>query len=209
MSKARVSPEQLFTWIESYINHHQYAPSVREMAKALGYRSPSPVQRQLDILRDRGWLTWIPKKARSYQILKPSQVTAIKGVISAHSLMEVFPDEVIDESFDLFQLLKHSKWSQHDISQFFALRVRGDSMIGAMIADQDVVILTLPDDTNRIKNGTIVAARVENKTTLKYYHIADEVVTLKPANPNYHPTSVAATRVDIQGVYVGVLRGLI
>lgn len=209
MSKPRISPEQLFAWIETYINHHQYAPSVREMAKALGYRSPSPIQRQLDILKDRGWLDWTPKLARSYQILKPSQVTPIKGVISAHSLMEVFPDDVVEESFDLFKLLKHSKWSQHDISQFFALRVRGDSMIGAMIADQDVVVLTLPDTTKAVKNGTIVAARVEDKTTLKYYHIADEVVTLKPANPNYLATSVAATRVDIQGIYVGVLRGLI
>ncbi|MGK7891684.1 MAG: transcriptional repressor LexA [Leptolyngbyaceae cyanobacterium] len=209
MSKPRISPEQLFAWIETYINHHQYAPSVREMAKALGYRSPSSMQRQLDTLREWGWLDWTPRKARSYQILRPTQVTSIKGVISAHSLMEVFPDDVVDESFDLFKLLKHSKWSRYEISQFFALRVRGDSMMGAMIADQDVVILTLPHDAKRVKNGTIVAARVEDKTTLKYYHMADGVVTLKPANPDYHPMSVAATRVEIQGVYVGVLRGLV
>lgn len=209
MAKPRVSSEELFTWLETYINQHQYVPSVREMAKALGYRSPSPVQRHLNALREMGWLDWIPNKARSYQILKPTQVTPIKGVISAHSLMEIFPSDVQEESFDLFKLLRHSKWSNHDISKFFALRVRGDSMAGAMIADQDVVILTLPDDSTRVKNGTIVAARVEDKTTLKYYHIADEVVTLKPANPKYRAMSVAATRVEIQGVYVGVLRGLV
>ena len=209
MSKARTSPEKIFTWIESFINQHEYSPSVREVRDAMGYRSTSPVQHHLNTLRDRGWLDWTPRRARSFQILQPSQVTPIKGVISANSLMEVFPDEAVEESFDLAKLLRHSKWSTHKISKFFALRVIGDSMIGAMIADHDVVILTLPEDAKRIKNGTIVAARVDDKTTLKYYHIDGEVITLKPANPNYHPTAVAATRVEIQGIYVGVLRGLI
>ncbi|MEM9214541.1 MAG: transcriptional repressor LexA [Cyanobacteria bacterium P01_F01_bin.150] len=209
MSKARTSPEKIFAWIEAFINQHEYSPSVREVRDAMGYRSTSPVQHHLNTLKDRGWLAWTPRRARSFQILQPSNVTSIKGFISAQSLMEVFPDEAVEETFDLSKLLRHSKWSTHDISKFFALRVIGDSMIGAMIANQDVVILTLPDDVKRIKNGTIVAARVESKTTLKYYHIDGEVVTLKPANPQYNPTAVAATRVDIQGIYVGVLRGLV
>jgi len=209
MPKPRVSPEQVFAWIETYINQHQYAPSIRDIAQAMGYHSPSPIQRHLNVLKEREWLDWTPQKARSYQILKPSQLTPVKGVISARSLMEVFPDDVVTEAFDLSRLLKHSKWSQHSIASFFALRVRGDSMIGAMIADQDVVVLSAPDDPRRVKNGTIVAAHVEGKTTLKYYHIADDIITLKPANPNYKATSVAASRVTIQGVYVGVLRGLI
>ena len=209
MSKARTSPEKIFAWIETFINQHEYSPSVREVRDAMGYRSTSPVQHHLNTLKERKWLDWTPRRARSFQILQPSIVTPIKGVISATSLMEVFPDEAIDETFDLFKLLRHSKWSNYDISKFFALRVIGDSMIGAMIADQDVVILTQPDDAKRIKNGTIVAARVEGKTTLKYYHIDGEVITLKPANPNYNPTAVAATRVEIQGVYVGMLRGLV
>lgn len=209
MPKSRTSPEKIFTWIESFINQHEYSPSVREVRDAMGYKSTSPVQNHLNTLKQRGWLAWTPKRARSFQILQPSQVTAIKGVISATSLMEVFPDEAVEESFDLSKLLRHSKWSTHDISNFFALRVIGDSMIGAMIANHDVVILTLPDDPKRIKNGTIVAARVGDKTTLKYYHIDGEVVTLKPANPNYPPIPVAATRLEIQGVYVGVLRGLV
>ncbi|NET49124.1 MAG: hypothetical protein F6K09_10450 [Merismopedia sp. SIO2A8] len=69
--------------------------------------------------------------------------------------------------------------------------------------------MTQPLGDRPVKNGTIVAARVEDKTTLKYFYLADEVVTLKPANPSCHSTSVAATRVEIQGIYVGVLRGLI
>lgn len=209
MSKAHTSPEKIFAWIETFINQHEYSPSVREVRDAMGYHSTSPVQHHLNTLKERKWLDWTPRRARSFQILQPSNVTPIKGVISAKSLMEVFPDETIEETFDLSKLLRHSKWSNYDISKFFALRVIGDSMIGAMIADHDVVILTQPDDAKRIKNGTIVAARVEGKTTLKYYHIDGEVITLKPANPSYNPTAVAATRVEIQGVYVGMLRGLV
>ena len=184
-------------------------PDERRPRRRVREETTSPVQHHLNALRERGWLDWTPRRARSFQILHPTQITPIKGVISANSLMEVFPDEAIEESFDLAKLLRHSKWSTHDISKFFALRVIGDSMIGAMIANQDVVILTAPDDAKRIKNGTIVAARVEDKTTLKYYHIDGEVITLKPANPDYHPTAIAATRVEIQGIYVGVLRGLV
>jgi repressor LexA len=63
-------------------------------------------------------------------------------------------------------------------------------------------------DPKALKNGTIVAARVNGDgTTLKYYHRKGNQVMLKPANRNYTPIEALATNVEVQGVLVGVWRG--
>ncbi len=93
--------------------------------------------------------------------------------------------------------------------RYFALRVRGLSMIDALIDDGDVVIMQPTTDPKTIKNGSIVAARVEGQTTLKYFHRKGSKVTLQPGNPDtktYPPIEVPASQIDIQGVLVGVWR---
>ncbi len=89
---------------------------------------------------------------------------------------------------------------------YFALRVRGDSMIDAMIDSGDVVILKPVSDPKTLKNGTIVAARVQDQTTLKYFHRKGNKVTLQPANKRYEPIEVPASQVDVQGMLVHVWR---
>ncbi|NEO34717.1 MAG: hypothetical protein F6K36_30900 [Symploca sp. SIO3C6] len=63
MAKSRITPEQVFHWVEAYINRHQYVPSLREIAAGMGYRSSSPIQRHLQVLRERGWLDWSTQAA--------------------------------------------------------------------------------------------------------------------------------------------------
>jgi repressor LexA len=80
-------------------------------------------------------------------------------------------------------------------------------MIEDMIAEGDVVIMQPVTDPEQVKNGLIVAARVEGYgTTLKHFYRQGEQVTLKPANSKYQPIEVAATSVQVQGVLVGVWR---
>jgi repressor LexA len=79
-------------------------------------------------------------------------------------------------------------------------------MVDAMIDSGDIVILKPVADPKNLKNGTIVAARVQDQTTLKYFHRRGSKVTLKPANKNYQPIEVPASQVDIQGVLVYVWR---
>ena len=81
-------------------------------------------------------------------------------------------------------------------------------MIDALIDSDDVVIMRPVKDPQTLKNGTIVAARVEGDgTTLKYFYREDETITLKPANSRYKPIVVEASKVDIQGALVAVWRG--
>jgi repressor LexA len=84
----------------------------------------------------------------------------------------------------------------------FALRVRGDSMIGAHIVDGDMVIL---ENAKDVHDGDIVAALIDGETTLKRYVVERGRPYLKAENPRY-PDLVPARELKIQGVMVSLLR---
>lgn len=202
-----LTPQQqkLFEWIEQYIAEKQISPTIREQAEGMGYKSPAPVQSLLTHLKDKGWITWIPRKSRSIRILKQKGVPIV-GAIGASPLLETFTDDNFETiPFELFSLFgKPSR----EISRYIAVRVRGDSMIGDAIASGDVVVLRPPDGP--VKPGTIVAARVGSQMTLKHYYPIDEhLVQLRASNDNYPSIDVSAEELDIQGVYVSLLRGFL
>lgn len=189
--------QQLYDWLVEYIRENQHSPSIRQMMRAMGLRSPAPIQSRLEHLRNKGYIDWTEGKARTIRILKPMGIP-ILGAIAAGSVVESFTDSVEQLDFSS-TLLRPGD---------YALRVRGDSMIDALIDDGDVVIMRPIPDPKALRNGTIVAARVNGDgTTLKYYHRKGNQVALKPANRNYTPIEATATDVEVQGVLVGVWRG--
>lgn len=190
--------QQLYDWLVDYIHTSQHAPSIRQMMRAMNLRSPAPVQSRLEHLRSKGYIDWTEGKARTIRILggAPAGVPVL-GAITAGGLVEPFTDAV--EQLDLSPLFRQPG--------NFALRVIGDSMIEDLIAEGDVVIMQPVPDPEQLKNGLIVAARVEGHgTTLKRFYRQGEQVTLKPANPKYLPIEVTAKSVQVQGVLVGVWR---
>lgn len=190
--------QELYDWLVEYIQNNQYPPSIRQMMKAMGLRSPAPVQSRLEHLRSKGYIEWTEGKARTIRLTQEAKRgVPILGAIAAGSLVDAFPDNDV-EYLDLAGLsLKPT---------YFALRVRGDSMIDAMIDSGDIVILKPVADPKSLKNGTIVAARVQDQTTLKYFHRKGNKVTLQPANKTYQPIEVPASQVDVQGALVHVWR---
>ncbi|MEO0868684.1 MAG: S24 family peptidase, partial [Cyanobacteria bacterium J06642_11] len=121
----------------------------------------------------------------------------IKGTIAAGSMVEAFAD-ASEECLDLSSLPIKAR--------DYALRVRGDSMVDALIDNGDYVIMRPVEDPATVRDGTIVAARVESATTLKYFYRQGDSVVLKPANPNYEPMVYSAHEVDIQGRLLAVWR---
>lgn len=189
--------QQLFDWLVEYIKQNQHSPSIRQMMRAMGLKSPAPIQSRLEHLRAKGYIDWTEGRARTIRILRP-QGLPIVGAIAAGSVVESFTDTVEQLDFSS-SFLKPGD---------YALRVRGDSMIGALIADGDVVIMRPVPDPKTVKNGTIVAARVNGEgQTLKYYNRKANQVKLEPANPNYPVIEAPATEVEVQGVLVAVWRG--
>jgi len=199
MESLTEAQQQLYDWLADYIRTSQHAPSIRQMMRAMNLRSPAPVQSRLEHLRSKGYIDWTEGKARTIRILgsTPAGVPVL-GAIAAGGLVEPFTDTV--EQLDLSPVFRQPG--------NFALRVIGDSMIEDMIAEGDVVIMRPVPDPEELKNGLIVAARVEGHgTTLKRFYRKGERVTLKPANPKYRPIEVTAKSVEVQGVLVGVWRG--
>jgi repressor LexA len=190
--------KELYEWLVEYIRLNQHSPSIRQMMQGMNLKSPAPIQSRLEHLRNKGYIGWNEGRARTLRILHPAkQGVPILGTIAAGGLIEPFTDAV--EHLDLANLSLPP--------QSYALRVAGDSMIEDLIADGDVVFLRPVAEPNQLKNGTIVAARVEGHgTTLKRFYRHDDLVTLKPANPNYNPIEVSAMQVEVQGSLVGIWR---
>ncbi len=190
--------KELYDWLVEYIRTTQHAPSIRQMMKAMKLRSPAPVQSRLERLRAKGYIDWTDGKARTIRILQqPERGLPILGAIAAGGLVEPFTDE--KAKLDLSRLFNQSN--------YYVLRVTGDSMIEDLIAEGDLAIIRSISSGEQVKNGDIVAARVPGYgTTLKRFYREQERVILKPSNPNYDPIKVKASEVDVQGILVGVWR---
>ena len=114
----------------------------------------------------------------------------ILGSVAAGGLIEAFSD--LDEHLDIGDVLYKKG--------VFALTVNGDSMIDAFIADGDMVLMEPVNDSNYLRNGTIVSAMLPGSgTTLKYFFKSGNQVRLEAANQNYEPIIVNADEISIQG----------
>jgi repressor LexA len=191
--------QELYDWLVDYIRDNQHAPSIRQMMQAMDLKSPAPIQSRLEHLRTKGFIEWAEGKARTIKILKyAASGVPIYGTIAAGGLVEPFTD--VTDKLDLSPIFHQS--------DYFALQVMGDSMIGDSIVEGDMAIMQPVKDSAEVKNGTIVAARVEGQgTTLKRYHRQGHNITLQAANPKYKPIEAEAHLVQLQGVLIGVWRG--
>lgn len=190
--------QQLYDWLSEYIRQHQHSPSIRQMMQAMNLKSPAPIQSRLEHLRIKGYIEWTEGKARTIRILnRVQQSVPVLGAIAAGGLLEPFTDTVEQLDFSNLFLPPHT----------YALRVVGDSMIEDFITEGDLAIMRPVSEPEKLRNGTIVAARVDGYgTTLKRFYRRGDRVTLKPANAKYNPIEVVATQVQVQGMLVGVWR---
>lgn len=199
MEKLTKVQEELYNYLVDYINETKHAPSIRQMMEAMNLKSPAPIQSRLERLRNKGYIDWIDGQARTIRILKqPKQKKLpILGAIAAGGLVEPFSD--VQENLNLLELLQSNN--------YYALVVVGDSMIEDLITDGDYVIMRSPAADEVIKNGEIVAARVNGLgTTLKRFYQKQGMIVLQASNPKYQPIKVNPDDVEIQGVLVGVWR---
>jgi repressor LexA len=198
MERLTEPQRELYEWLAEYIRVHQHSPSIRQMMQAMNLKSPAPIQSRLEHLRTKGFIEWNEGKARTIRILRQlKQGVPILGAIAAGGLIEPFIEAVEHLDFTNLSLPE----------QTFGLRVTGDSMIEDSIVDGDLVFLRPVPEPDQLKNGTIVAARVDGYgTTLKRFYRIGDRVTLKPANPKYNPIEVNAIQVQVQGSLVAIWR---
>jgi repressor LexA len=205
---------RILDFISATLRARGYPPSVREIARAVGLASTSAVHHHLQILEREGYLERGAAQSRAIRLtptaalrlglsseLVPQSGTAdahvlpIIGEIAAGGPIEAYQDA--SETMAVPDLLAPS-------GDAYVLKVRGDSMIEAHIADGDFVLIR-PQNTAR--NGDIVVAQVEdNAVTLKTFFKEKDRIRLQPANQAYPPQFYDDVR--IQGKLIGVIRRL-
>ncbi|MGB3491152.1 MAG: transcriptional repressor LexA [Elainellaceae cyanobacterium] len=198
MQPLTTAQQELYDWLVDYIQENQHSPSIRQMMRAMGLKSPAPIQSRLEHLRTKEYIDWTEGRARTIRLLESVHLgVPLQGEIAAGGLIEPFTDEAERLNLGGFALRP----------QDYALRVTGDSMVDAMIMQDDIVIMRPVPEPDRLKNGVIVAARVEGHgNTLKYFYRDKGNVTLKAANANYQPIQVTSEQVMVQGRLIGVWR---
>lgn len=191
------TPKQqiIYDFIREYSRTCGYPPSVREIADHIGVKSPSTVKFHLDKLRSAGVLHWEDGKTRSITLLEKAgpredQVPVV-GNVAAGS--PIWAEECI-EDYVSFQTGPHPE-------EYFALKVRGESMLHAGILPDDLVVVHRQEQAS---SGEIVVALFEDEATVKTLSRKDGKVWLLPENPDYSP--IDGTMAQILGKVVGLIR---
>jgi repressor LexA len=185
--------------IRDFINRQGYSPSLEEIGSQLGLSSVATVHKHVTLLADKGFVRRVWNQNRSIELTSadtPGVVRVpLKGTIAAGRPLEAVPiDETICVAADLVR----------GRGTVYALRVQGDSMIDEQIRDGDLVLIEERDVTS--EGETVVALVDGAEATLKRLFREGGKVRLQPANPVMDPIVLAADRVTIQGVAVGVIR---
>ncbi len=200
--------EDILTYIEEFIHEHGYSPSIRDIQENLQISSTSVVAYNLKALQEKGKLTREGKISRGIRL--PSSDTngyqvPLLGVITAGEPLP-YPEDTTDSERELVDVPEEFA-PAGKLQNVYALRVRGYSMIDALIDDGDIVLIHYQETA---ENGQMVAARLrdDNAVTLKKFYHEGERVRLQPANVTMEPWYVNPDNVLIQGRVVGVLRSL-
>ena len=203
MAKLTAKQQQIYDYILSFTNQHGYPPSVREIGAAVGLKSPSTVHFHMKGLEEAGVIVKAEGKTRAITIPAMPLVAVaeetdprenqipILGNVAAGA--PILAEECIEDylTFD----------TQGMSGEHFALRVRGESMLGAGILPGDLVVVHRQQDAY---NGEIVVALFEDEATVKTLSRRGGHTWLLPENPDYDP--IDGDHADIIGKVVAVVR---
>ncbi|MBA3831824.1 MAG: transcriptional repressor LexA [Chthoniobacterales bacterium] len=191
--------KKILRFIEAEQRSNGLTPSTREIQEHFGFASQTSVMQYLAALERKGVLQRHARKARA---LVTSGTRTRVVDIPIYGEIPAGMSTLAEENIEGHVTLDLDSLNASRSARTFALRVRGDSMIGAHILDGDIVIL---EDRQTAKNGDIVAALIDGETTLKRYVTERGRVYLKAENPRY-PNLVPARELRVQGVMTSLVR---
>ena len=211
-------PERILAFLQDYFSRFNYPPSVRDIVEGCGLSSTSVADYNLKILEREGHIRRDRERARTITLTAPVPSLAaaevqpsilsldipLLGSIAAGT-RSLVPEGVDVAHADSNISVTSDMLAGRDPESVFALTVRGDSMIDALIADQDTVILEHAQD---VSNGQMAAVwlRDENICTLKRLYFEQGRVRLQPENPTMDPIFTDESNMQIQGRVVSVIR---
>jgi repressor LexA len=198
--------ENILQFIHGFIDERGYSPTVRDILKGCAISSTAVVQYHLDVLEKEGRIHRDPEIFRSIRLSekKGSVMIPILGTIAAGTPISVpNSDNWSNQAVDTLELPQDMVGKK----PVFALKVKGQSMIDALIDDGDIVLMEAADSA---ANGEMVAVWLKDReeVTLKRFFADKDKVILQPANQTMKPIEQRADNVEIQGKVIGVIRKL-
>ena len=191
---------RILEYIREVTRLRNYPPSVREIGEAVGLSSSSTVHNHLNQLERRGFIKRDPSKSRTVQLVQDvrdgelrRRAVAVPVVGNVAAGTPILAEQNIEDHLMLSPEIAQEGW--------FALRVRGDSMVNAGILDGDLVIVKPQQDAD---DGTIVVALVEDEATVKRLDRSAGRVRLIAENPAYAP--IEPEQASMVGEVKGLLR---
>lgn len=199
--------EAMLVFIRDYLQGHGYPPTIREIGTAVEISSTSVVNYNLNRLEERGYLKREKDVSRGLRLSNMAPFATLVRVPMAGRIAAGEPIDIDPRAFDEDDAIELTRDLLPEHDDLYALQVRGDSMIDAMVNDGDIVIMRHQSEA---RNGDMVAAWLTDRdeTTLKYFYREPgaEQVRLQPANPTMDPIYVDPAVVQIQGKVVMVVR---
>ena len=211
LSEKQVS---ILNFVQDYVSENGISPTIEDVKIGCKLSSKSVVSYNLNILEKNGYLDRKKGLARSIKSTKDNENEEIIEVpivsnISAGTPLELYSaDEIYHNQKNSYESIKLSKKMYRNITNLIALKISGDSMKEDSIMDGDIILLDCNSiSTNDIKNGDIVAARVdEDAGTLKRFFLRKNKIELRPSNKLYSSIFTDKTNVKIDGKVVGLIR---
>ena len=192
MPRTSNKAQLILEFVNAFVQENGFAPSVREIGAAVGLRSTASVSYHLQQLQEKGFLQSPGAKGRKRAIVtsqRPGQIPVV-GVVTAGLPILALENQ-------------EGTIAWEGDPKCFALRVRGDSMVGAAILDGDMVVVRPQQNAD---DGQIVVARLGDEATVKRLQKRNGEVWLMPENDAYSP--IDGREAEIIGLVKAVIREL-
>jgi len=212
MKELSAKQRRILEFIQAFIDEHDYPPSIRQIQEACDISSTSVVDYNLRILEKQGYIRRDREVSRAIELLEPGgrrpRVVPVP-IIGTIAAGQPIPGPTADtwRSYDPEETLEVSPDMVGARENIYALRVKGNSMIDALVNDGDIVIM---EAASSARDGDMVAAwlKREQEATLKRFYREGSQVRLQPANETMHPIRTDADNVEVQGRVIGAVRAL-
>ena len=198
--------ERILECIRHSFDEKGYAPTVRDIMRGCNISSTSLVQYHLNVLEKEGQIHRDPEVFRSIQLVEKDivQVPLLGTIAAGEPIPVANPGNWVNPAEEMLRLTTDVVGNKGDI---YALKVKGTSMLDALINDGDIVIMEV---AQTVEDGEMVAVwlKDEQEVTLKKLYRESGRIRLQPANSEMGPIYTRPENVEVQGKVVAVLRRL-
>jgi repressor LexA len=216
-SKLSKRQQNILRFMDRYLHENGFPPTIREIGSATGIDSTSVVNYNLNKLVQAGFLERAESKSRGLRLMRElpggrrSKIKPIIDILQIPNIGRIVASEPVNVPDDYYPdednmvEVPASLLGGIDPAEVYALTVKGDSMIDAMIQDGDVIILR---KIEKVRNGDMVAVWLDERseTTLKHFYDEGSKIRLQPAHPTMDPIYVDPLHCHIQGKVLSVMR---